>query len=702
MSDMQQKDIHENISLSDALGLLRRIGPDNISELASLEELLNLIILDESYPDASRKKIRQAAQKIEQIIYVSVSDPTSVPSNPVSEVIELIEGAVRSIGNKEKSGKSPTDSYTLQNVDPDMLAAFINESTEMMTGAEESLLKLEAEPDNIEPVCTVYRVFHNIKGTSAFFELPFMTEIAFRAETFMGRIRDREIRCTSAHANLAFRALDMIKEIFRSVRKAVAEGTPVFKPAGYKDLIHRLSSPKDKAEIPRGSLPRKSPVSVREKSRHISESSLDNPSEIPVKRVSSEKKETLSVPVPRQKQASPETSPEESKDALLSESVPKTESPARGREKKREIWVRVPLRKLNQMVDMLGELGVAHAAITQDKTVVQNSHYDLLKKIAQTGKIIRELQCMSTSMRTVPLRKTFRRLSRAAASIGNKEGKKIRFVTEGGDTETDQDTAEQIRTALVHILRNAVIHSIETPDIREKNNKPPTGTVSVSACRSAANIVIKIEDDGQGYDAGTLSGTADEADFLRNHMEIRSEPGKGTVSRIRLPLSLSVTDGMVLRVGSEKFVIPLISVLKSVQPDRKDLSAVSHQGGILWLRDRPVPLIRLAHFFRISGSEKELSRSLVTVIEDNGYYAGVVTDELVGVQQVVIRELGEIMRSISGISGTTIMADGTVSLILDAAELIRLANAGKEYLKVWTKNRTAEHDSGILEKGFRF
>jgi two-component system chemotaxis sensor kinase CheA len=685
MSD-KQKHIYENISLNDALELLRRIGPDNISELASLEELLNLIILDESYPDASRKKIRQAAQKIEQIIYVSVSDPTSIPPDPVGEVIELIEGAVRSIENKGKTGKSPTDNYILRNADPDILAAFIAESTDLMTGAEEALLKLETEPDNIEPVYTVYRVFHNIKGTSAFFELPFMTEIAFRAETFMGRIRDREIRCTSAHVNLAFRALDMIKEIFRSLRKAVTDGTPVFKPAGYKALIQLLTSPKDKT-APRRNPPRKIPDPVR----HISAAHrLDNSSETPVKTAVAEKKEIPEPAVSPQKQPLSEKIPGESEESLLSEER------ARGREKKREVWVRVPVRKLNQMVDMLGELGVAHAAIIQDKTVVESNHYDLLKKVAQTGKIIRELQYMSMSMRTVPLRKTFRRVSQVVKSIGNREGKKIKFLAEGGNTETDQDTAELIRGILLHILRNTVRYSIEPPDIREKNHKPRAGTVRLSVCRSAANIVIKIEDDGQGYDLGyALPDTADEAGkraaFLQDHLEIRSEPGKRTVSRICLPLPLSVTDGMVVRVGSQNYVIPLTSVLKSVQPARKDLSAVSHQGGILWLRDRPVPLIRLAHFFKISGSEKELSRSVVTVIEDNGHYAGLVTDEIVSVQQVVIRELGETMQNISGISGATIMADGSVSLILDAGELIRLANAGKQYLKIWTENRNKFH-----------
>lgn len=283
---------------------------------------------------------------------------------------------------------------------------------------------------------------------------------------------------------------------------------------------------------------------------------------------------------------------------------------------------------------------------------------------------------------------------------------------------------DYINDPLVHMVRNAVDHGIEPPEIRENLGKPVNGTVKISACHSAGNVVVEIKDDGKGLDREAILDKAVEKGFisesdvkekiinerdilnmifkpgfstakiisdvsgrgvgmdvvktnieaLRGQIEIQSRAGKGTAFKMSLPLTLAIIDGMVLRVGSEKYVMPTISIIRSVQPRHEDISSVLGKGEMLSLQGKLIPLFRLANLFHVKNAEQDPTKAIVMVVEDDTRQAGLVIDELIGTQQIVIKTLGEMMRNIPGISGSAIMPDGRVGLILDVGGLVRLAN----------------------------
>jgi two-component system chemotaxis sensor kinase CheA len=270
------------------------------------------------------------------------------------------------------------------------------------------------------------------------------------------------------------------------------------------------------------------------------------------------------------------------------------------------------------------------------------------------------------------------------------------------------------------MIRNAVDHGIESPGDRERTGKPVNGIVQLSAYHSAGNVVVEIRDDGRGLDREailskalerglitTIDGLSDEEVYglifqpgfstastvsevsgrgvgmdvvktniesLRGQVEVKSWPGQGSVVKMSLPLTLAIIDGMVIRVGTQKFVIPTVSIVRSVQPVETDLSRVFQRGEMLSLQGKLIPLFRLATLFEIEDAATDPTQAIVVVVEDDRRQTGLLVDELIGSQQIVIKTLGEALGDIPGVSGSAIMPNGRVGLILDVGGLVRLAS----------------------------
>jgi two-component system chemotaxis sensor kinase CheA len=310
-------------------------------------------------------------------------------------------------------------------------------------------------------------------------------------------------------------------------------------------------------------------------------------------------------------------------------------------------------------------------------------------------------------------------MARLARDVARKLGKNVNFLTEGEDTEIDRNLVDIINDPLVHMVRNAVDHGIETPDVRRVDGKSEQGTVRIAAYHSAGSVVVEISDDGKGLDREVLltkarerhligdteelsdrevfnlifepgfstaqvvtdvSGRGVGMDVVRKNIEqlhgtveIKSEKGAGSVFRMSLPLTLAIIDGMVIRVGQETYVIPTISIIRSVKPAAGDIATVFQQGEMLRLQGQLIPLYRMSRIYGIEGAQEELQKAIVVVVEDEDRHAGLVIDELVSRQQVVIKSLGEALKNTPGISGGAIMPDGRVGLILDVGGLLRFA-----------------------------
>jgi two-component system chemotaxis sensor kinase CheA len=634
-----------------------------------------------------------------------------------SEAGTCVERAIQLMEHPDEIQTSPPEKQPLLNKDDalrnympkdpdsDLIGEFVAEANDLIARAEEALLSLEVDPEDMDAVGTVFRAFHTIKGTSAFLELSLLSEMGHHAESLLSRVRDKEIRYQGGYADLALRSLDMLKTLMHSVEKALG-GDPLIKPEGYDALMDVLMNP----EAAGVSEERDDMASPRIGDILVAQGKTDRQSIEMLAQDHSE--EPLGMAAIR----TGTVSATDVAHALRTQERMKAGS---GKQFV-ETSVRVSTDRLDRLIDMVGEMVIAHSMVAQDKVVVHAAHYELLKKVNHTSKIVRGLQDLSMSMRMVPLKATFQKMARLVRDVARKVGKNVTFITEGEDTEIDRNLVDVINDPLVHMVRNAVDHGIESPEVRKKNGKPPNGTVKLSAFHSAGSVVVQIIDDGKGLDRKAILAKAIERgmiadssavcdrdvcnlilepgfstaevvtdvsgrgvgmdvvkkniESLRGQVEITSEPGKGSVFRMSLPLTLAIIDGMVLRAGQETYVIPTVSIVRSIKPDPKDISTVFNKGRVLSLQGKLIPLYRLTRLYEIDESSDD-HEELVVVIEDDGNQAGLIIDALVGRQQVVIKTLGETMQKIPGISGGAIMPNGRVGLIVDIAGLMKLTSA---------------------------
>ncbi len=377
--------------------------------------------------------------------------------------------------------------------------------------------------------------------------------------------------------------------------------------------------------------------------------------------------------------------------------------------------VRVSAARLDQLVDLVGELVIAQARLSQ--TAGQRQDADLLGIAEEVERLTAELRDNTLGIRMLPIGTTFGRFRRLVRDLSAELGKDIDLVTEGAETELDKTVIERLADPLVHLIRNSIDHGIESPEQRRAAGKAPKGTVRLSAEHAGANVVIRIADDGAGLDAhairakaverGLLSADAQPSEqelfqlvlapgfstakavssvsgrgvgmdvvkrsveSLRGALDLDSEAGRGTQVTIRLPLTLAIIEGLLVRVGEEQYVLPLSLVEECVELTREE----SRRGRrVAPVRGHLVPYVRLREWFRLRGPAPEIEQ-IVVVNLDGGRY-GLVVDHVVGQHQTVIKSLGRLYRGVEGLSGATILGDGRVALILDAQKILDGAAAG--------------------------
>uniref|UniRef100_A0A7C4MNS3 Chemotaxis protein CheA n=1 Tax=Desulfatirhabdium butyrativorans TaxID=340467 RepID=A0A7C4MNS3_9BACT len=714
--------------INDAAMRLVQIDTGDRDALSSWIERVESFFKEHTFRDAVVQRLKSALLEAHRMLDSDVSDWDSGMEQIggwLEEAAEIedtgadvpitTESSTEEMNTYDVSASERSDEmdFMPKHPDRDLIAEFVVEGNELIARAEEALLTLEVDPENMDAVATVFRAFHTIKGTSAFLELSLLADMGHHAETLLSRVRDKEIRYAGGYADLALRSLDMLKAMLQDVQAAL-EGAPLRKPSGYDDLMAVLVDP-ERAGVSETSDGAPSPrvgdilVAQGKVDRKAVEEIAQSETDVPIGLALVKKKITTIT---------------DTAQAL------RTQSKLTGTKQFIETSVRVSTERLDRLIDMVGELVIAHSMVAQDAVVMQAHHYDLLKKVNHTTKIVRTLQDLCMSMRMIPLKATFQKMARLVRDVARKVGKNVVFHTEGEDTEIDRNLVDVINDPLVHMVRNAIDHGIETPEARMKVGKPEQGTIKLSAYHAAGNVVVEIADDGRGLDKTLILKKAIEKgmipentvlsdreiynlilepgfstaavvtdvsgrgvgmdvvkkniESLRGQVEISSEPGKGSVFRMKLPLTLAIIDGMVVRAGEETYVIPTASIVRSIKPDATEVSTVLRQGNVLKLQNELIPLFRLTDLYRIASSANA-EDELVVIVEDEHTKVGFVIDELIGRQQVVIKSLGEAMQHIPGISGGAIMPDGRVGLILDVSGLIKLAvtDKGSGTFKEW-------------------
>jgi two-component system chemotaxis sensor kinase CheA len=737
-----------SLSLNDLANWLIQMDPMQADDVDRLKELLEALLSDPGLPGQVTGFIQRGCQLagvldgaeeaeaenlIEQIgglvenaidaadgfeiVEQTVEEPQPVKTSTATAEDDSdarataalesdVVGNEREIVPAEASEPDRTD-YLPDDPDFEMMGEFVAEGGDLISSAEEALLTLETDPDDGEAVGMVFRAFHTVKGTAAFLDLTLVAEMGHHAESLLSRVRDQEIRYSGGYADLALKALDMIKEMIQAVEAAIG-GAPLTKPEGYDELMKVLADPEaagiSEAAATAAAAPRLGDILVAE-----GKASREDVETV----VAENRQQPLGVSMVKENKA---------KLADVGQALRTQEKIKSAR--KVESTVRVATNRLDRLIDMVGELVIAHSMVAQDEIVVSGNHHDLMKKVGHASKIVRELQDMSMSMRMVPLKSTFNKMARLVRDVARKVGKDVQLITEGEDTEIDRNLVDVINDPLVHMVRNAVDHGIELPEIREQMGKPPRGTICLSAYHAAGSVVVEIKDDGKGLDRDTILKKAREKgmvsegatlsdrevftmilepgfstaqeitdvsgrgvgmdvvkkniESLRGQVEIRSQLGVGSTFKMGLPLTLAIIDGMVVRVGRDAYVIPTVSIVRSIKPEPQMLSTVMNQGRMMRLPEGLIPLFGLGDLYGIH-SENKASDELVVVVEDKGRQAGLIIEELLGRQQVVIKSLGDSMRDIPGISGGAIMPNGRVGLILDVGGLMEFANCADAY-----------------------
>lgn len=555
-----------------------------------------------------------------------------------------VEAAVAASG----AGSSPAESGSeRQNADrqpampladdPELLRDFVVRSVEHLDTATEQLLVLEKNPSDAEALNAVFRVFHTIKGMAGFLALTEIEELAHGAESAIDAPR-------RGAEPLSGDAFDAVFHTVDEMRSLVAA---VLGEDGSTTASSFAGSGRPAASV-----------------------------------------------------------------AVQSASTPQRRSGTNS--------VRVDEERLDKMLDMVGELVIAESMFSEAARSQESSFDSLAAQLSRLDKITRELQEMATSLRMVPLHGTFVRAARLVRDVSRKAGKRVDLVKYGDDTELDKLVVDRIYDPLVHILRNAVDHGIEQPEMRRAAGKPETGRIELRAYHSGGGIHIEIRDDGAGLDRARVLERARErglvgddqtpseeellallfepgfstsdtvtdisgrgvgmdvvrrtVESLRGQVDAIVETGHGMCISIRLPLTLAIIDGMVVRTGDERYIIPTLSIERSLRPTAEEVSGVLGQGSLLQLDGGLVPLVPLGGLFGIDGAEEDPTKAIVVVVGDNGDRVGLVACEILGQQQIVIKSLGH-TRQFSGIAGGAIMPDGRVGLIVDVGELVRLARS---------------------------
>ncbi len=376
--------------------------------------------------------------------------------------------------------------------------------------------------------------------------------------------------------------------------------------------------------------------------------------------------------------------------------------------------IRVPAERLDQLVNLVGELVTVQAHLSQTAALQNNAEFASIAE--EVERLTEELRDTALNIRMLPIGSTFTKFKRLVRDLSQELGKEIEMETEGAETELDKTVIERLNDPLVHLIRNSIDHGIEMPDVRRAAGKPALGIVHLGAVHSGDSVLITIRDDGAGLnkerirekavERGLMSASQDASDkeiynmifapgfstadkvtsvsgrgvgmdvvkkgieALRGSIEINSEPGKGSTITLRIPLTLAIIESLLVRIDNNYFVLPLSHVEECVELTREDIRN-AHGRNLANVRGNIIPYIPLREQFAISSNRPEIEQIVITGI--NGSKVGFVVDSVIGEHQTVIKTLGRMYRDVKGVSGATILGDGTVALILDMGVLYQAA-----------------------------
>jgi len=382
--------------------------------------------------------------------------------------------------------------------------------------------------------------------------------------------------------------------------------------------------------------------------------------------------------------------------------------------------IRVDTAKIDKLINLVGELVITQSMLSDLSVRFEMSQLTvLLERVAQLERNTREIQERVMGIRMLPIGSAFSRFPRLVRDLSGKSGKKIQLLLSGEETELDKTVIESISDPLTHLVRNSADHGLELPDERLDNNKPELGTIKLNAFHEGGSICITVEDDGRGLNRDKIlakaikSGLVSEQEMLTDEqiwplifkpgfstaekvtdvsgrgvgmdvvkrniealggtVSIKTALGKGTIFRLKLPLTLAIIEGMTVRVGRDTYIVPLLSILESIQPKAESIKTVVGKGELINVRGTYLPMLRMYDVFSLQPEHTDPAKAILLILETEGERVAVMVDEILGQQQVVIKSMEQNFRKVDGVAGATILGDGTVGFILDVRGLLEMA-----------------------------
>ena len=624
----------------------------------------------------------------------SSKDAGAIPGKIATKVAQEPEAA-------KDLGEEPAITLSLDS-DRDLINEFNGESAELLANIEQGILVFEENPDDSGTIDSIFRAFHTFKGGAAFLHLGAIRDLAHDLESMLDAIRKKELRINSDITDLILAGTDALKSFSREITaqlRGVGAGTPILVPT--LELRERAKSATkggSAAPLGKAKAPAAAPVAAAPKAEAA----------------------------PAAKPAAPAAAPAAAKPASA---TPPAKAPVKaaaaaagagggGGEGGATGFVKLDTGKLDSMVDLVGELVIAQSMVVQNPDVQKINSLQLARCLRQLSRITTELQRNAMSLRMVPIRGVFHKMSRLVRDLGSSTQKQLTLILDGEDTELDRNIVEKLGDCLIHMIRNSCDHGIENPTDRAAAGKPPVGVIHLSAAHQRGGIVIRVQDDGKGLNTEKILAKATERglvkpgavlsdseihslvflpgfstadiitdlsgrgvgmdvvqrniDSLRGKVEITSTPGKGTTFTIVLPLTLAIIEGLIVGIGTDRYIIPTLAIRESFRPRAGTIYTVQQRQEVVNVRGKQTPILRLGNHLGRPVRAVNPEEGIIIVVESGDAARGILVDELIGKQEVVIKSLGKTFEHQNLLAGSAVLGDGWVGLILDVDTLVRL------------------------------
>ena len=575
-------------------------------------------------------------------------------------------------------------------IDDGTFSDFINEVTDGLETVEENILEMEQDPSQLSLIDLLFRVMHTIKGTAGFMGMPTISKVAHKTEDVLGEIRDGKRGLVPNVFDLMFKSVDTLKNLIIQLTSLV-QGTEV-KPVNIGnffralDVVYGLAEPDPNIEQPKAQSP-----------------------------LSKEEETNAAAMLAAMEEAGEQPGPGATKDEPTLSDVAKKGDSGKGPTKIQDM-LKVPAERLDELSNLVGEMVVALSLLTQNPIMAELTDRNVNSQLDHLDKITESLRDKVLGIRMFPIGTVFSKLSRQVRDLSQKSGKKIDLQLKGVDTLVDKSIIDNIYAPLMHLVRNSIDHGIEPPG--ERGDKNEVGEVEIKAQHLGDAIEIAISDDGKGLDKERILEKAIERglvknkesltekeifgfifmpgfstakqvtdisgrgvgmdvvrktiESLRGKIETESTPGKGTKFILKMPLTTSIIEGLVVAVGGNRFIMPILDVLQTITPEREDLKGIQgRENEFFLLAGEMIPIVRLYEVYQLEPDVTDPGQAVLVVVNSAGKKYGIMVDELLHRQQIVIQPLGERFKRLKGVSGGTILGDGRVGLILDPVSLVQ-------------------------------